>query len=171
MKNNQETVSNVLNRCSIAVKRAVKLTMVPFTWVVTWPLPSWFRGLERPKSETFVWRFPSRRMLLDFISLCTIGGSASSCRYAMPFAAPSTTRSRLFQSRRTPDFPEKDVSRICLFSQRRIADSVMHNWTYGHTCEAVLECAIGHILIDQHLLTLVKAKSHKADKVLVMNPG
>lgn len=39
------------------------------------------------------------------------------------------------------------------------------------TCEALFECAIGDVLADQNLLTLIEAEADEADDVLVVNPG
>nr|GMD47162.1 hypothetical protein PHYPA_001035 [Ipomoea batatas] len=63
------------------------LTNVPLTWVLTCPLPASPKSFERPKSATLAFKLSSSKMLLDLTSLCMMGGSASSCKYAKPLAA------------------------------------------------------------------------------------
>ena len=54
------------------------LTIVPFTCVVTCVFSGSPTILERPKSATLAVRFSSSNILFDLMSLCIIGGSASS---------------------------------------------------------------------------------------------
>lgn len=66
---------------------------MPATTVVTWASSS-TKSLARPKSDTRGSKFSSRRMLLDFMSRCTIFGQQSWCKYAIPLAEPRATLNR-----------------------------------------------------------------------------
>jgi hypothetical protein len=81
------------------------LTIVPLTWVETWPFSLSDTSLERPKSATFAVKLSSSKILVDFTSLWIMGGLANSCKYASPLAEPRAIRSLLFQSSWYPDFP------------------------------------------------------------------
>lgn len=61
--------------------------MVPLISVVMWVILSG-KSLANPKSPIFGVKSLSRRTLLALISLCTIGGTISSWRYARPLAVP-----------------------------------------------------------------------------------
>lgn len=147
------------------------LTIVPLTWVVTWPFSLSDKSLERPKSATFAFKCSSNRMLFDFMSLWMMGGSASSCRYARPLAEPSATLSLLLQSNLIPDFPAygSDCWMVSLF----ISVSYVVRWRNGssiRTWQRFLETPIGNILIYQHLFTQLKAETQEAHDIFMVNP-
>lgn len=79
--------------------------MVPLTWVVTWVILSSLSGLDSPKSATFATKRWSNKILLVLTSLCMMGGSARSCKYCNPLAAPSAICNLCIQSNWIPDLP------------------------------------------------------------------
>jgi hypothetical protein len=73
--------------------------MVPLMVGLSLPVLSSGTNTESPKSATLAFIFLSSSMLHDFTSLWIMGGSALSCKYAKPRAAPRATRSLLSQSK------------------------------------------------------------------------
>lgn len=41
----------------------------------------------------------------------------------------------------------------------------------GFTRQVLSECAIGDVLVDEHLFTLLVAEANEADQVAVVHPG
>ena len=71
--------------------------MVPAIRVLTWVFSS-LKNLARPKSAILGFRFPSRRILLAFMSLCTMRDLDSSCKYIRPRAIARQMLNRVDQS-------------------------------------------------------------------------
>ena len=94
-------------------RHCIKYNLVN-TILGSFPLSIWRYGCLKVIILTFALQFLSRRIFVDFTSLCKILGAAASWRYSKPLAAPIAIATRVSQVMFTPKIPSKQFLKLPL---------------------------------------------------------